>query len=1244
AGPKRFLDIQFRLLREDMLRPLRDGLYNFVAGLSDNEQQMAKLINKSGRFKYDKGKINGDLNVYSNVRFKNIKVDKNRGFSVRVGFKPPKAGKSNKQRKIYWERSKKLLNGSLICVLWAPNLDEDKSVKNSTNGYTLYFGVITDRQENSLAANENEATIGVHFMDTSIYPIVLEDINRTPDVRSKTPDRFMVESTGVYFESYVHILKALQDLNPGALPFSRHLAPVTEEDLSADIEPPLYARAPGFRFDLSILLGKNENFMLDPTDELSQDRAIKKLTEANVLDRSQAEALVCSLCREVALIEGPPGTGKTYVGVELMKVLLDSKNRKRAAIGPVLTICFTNHALDQFLEHLLHAGIKKIVRLGSRSKSEEIKPFALEEQCRNQGKTVEQSRMLRAAYKELDRLSAEAKELTGQLSRKTINWNATALFLLTNYPSIYEQLCEDHADANNEEDEFEGEWETVSGGRGHEDRFSQWVHGSDLKQIMNDLRNKEKGKQKQREPQLLSTHNQYDYLQDMEEMQDQETKLIYGEDANQEIHKDLMPAERINEEDANQEIHKDLMPAERINEEDANQEIHKDLMPAERINDDGIQVWKQQDLEIPKTDRDLEILLQEQNVWKMSMNERIKLHNHWRELIHKDVIQRLADLEKKYTEKRKEIDDIRDGVRKKILSSTHVIGMTTNGAAKFQSLIRSVGPRIIVCEEAGEVLEAHILAPLKETQHLILIGDHLQLRPHITTYELSLDSNVGKKFALDRSMFERLVNDKKPMVQLLTQRRMRSEIADLVRETLYPNLIDHACTAAYPRVRGTTHNLFLFDHKNPEDAAGSNQFAVQSHSSSFEVKMVVEMVKYFVRNGYDKNGDVAVLTPYLGQMIQIRDALSQQFVVVIDERDGEQIAMMTEDNESKEDESSSVSIAVASNKSLAKQVTLRTIDNFQGEEATIVIISLVRNVNQANGSGSIGFLKSENRTNVLLSRAKHGMFLLGNANLLAERAQQDKTTMWPTVIDILREKGQLGNAFPLQCNRHPNTLSFVERPEQFSEFAPDGGCQEPCGFTLKCGHVCQYKCHSDDPDHLGIKCGKPCQRLHEPCQHTCPKLCGDTCGNCVMTINNVGLPCGHVKNKAPCYQTHDPTEIKCNELIDCILPRCGHEQKRHCFEATKDVLCTQQCGILLPCGHFCLSNCEDCQRRSIRASSAEEALLDGESHVIRSSHAPCKQMCERNLYCEHRCEIKNALNHAMSVQNHAIGSANIRKS
>jgi hypothetical protein len=46
---------------------------------------------------------------------------------------------------------------------------------------------------------------------------------------------------------------------------------------------------------------------------------------------------------------GPPGTGKTVVGVQIMKVLLARENR-RMNIGPILTICFTNHALDQFLE------------------------------------------------------------------------------------------------------------------------------------------------------------------------------------------------------------------------------------------------------------------------------------------------------------------------------------------------------------------------------------------------------------------------------------------------------------------------------------------------------------------------------------------------------------------------------------------------------------------------------------------------------------------------------------------------------------------------------------------------------------------------------------------------------------------------------------------------------------------------------------------------------------------------------
>ncbi len=40
--------------------------------------------------------------------------------------------------------------------------------------------------------------------------------------------------------------------------------------------------------------------------------------------------------------------------------------------------------------------------------------------------------------------------------------------------------------------------------------------------------------------------------------------------------------------------------------------------------------------------------------------------------------------------------------------------------------------QIVVCEEAAEVLEAHILASLSpQSEQLILIGDHEQLRPKV---------------------------------------------------------------------------------------------------------------------------------------------------------------------------------------------------------------------------------------------------------------------------------------------------------------------------------------------------------------------------------------------------------------------------------------------------------------------------------------------------------------------------------
>src|ERR1700761_2864433 len=58
-----------------------------------------------------------------------------------------------------------------------------------------------------------------------------------------------------------------------------------------------------------------------------------------------------------------------------------------------------------------------------------------------------------------------------------------------------------------------------------------------------------------------------------------------------------------------------------------------------------------------------------------------------------------------------------------------------SGAAKLINLMKSLAPRVLIVEEAGQVLEAHILGSLvTSVEHLIMIGDPLQLRPNVSNF------------------------------------------------------------------------------------------------------------------------------------------------------------------------------------------------------------------------------------------------------------------------------------------------------------------------------------------------------------------------------------------------------------------------------------------------------------------------------------------------------------------------------
>ena len=81
-----------------------------------------------------------------------------------------------------------------------------------------------------------------------------------------------------------------------------------------------------------------------------------------------------------------------------------------------------------------------------------------------------------------------------------------------------------------------------------------------------------------------------------------------------------------------------------------------------------------------------------------------------------------------------------------------MIGITTTSLARHIKTLRRLGSKVIICEEAVEVMEAHVISALMPgIEHFIQIGDHRQLRPQIQNYSLSLESSIGMAWQLDRS-------------------------------------------------------------------------------------------------------------------------------------------------------------------------------------------------------------------------------------------------------------------------------------------------------------------------------------------------------------------------------------------------------------------------------------------------------------------------------------------------------------
>ncbi|KAG8914739.1 hypothetical protein FRC00_011180 [Tulasnella sp. 408] len=667
---------------------------------------------------------------------------------------------------------------------------------------------------------------------------------------------------------------------------------------------------------------------------------------------------------------------QSYTGIEILRVLIANN------IRPILLIAFTNHALDNIIVRVLEKKITdKIVRLGSRSADETVAELSLDKILMNVNKT-RQDRAQGRAYGAMKRAEEAMKDFMGEIVGEKSRPAQFDTYLSTHYPLHHEELNGPpfwirEALDNSQDHDFEHPKKQAK----PKTLIDFWREGGDLAFITyagpgaaaprGSSTPAGRGGRRGRNRGAAQPNNSTD---------------------------DAGTAPTM----------------DRATWTNARETFFEEICGSRAIPS------------CPTTNRNINQLLQDPQMWSMSKAERDRLNAHLNQGMlegsQQEQLEEFERLKERHREANVEWKEIQDKTKLEVLANAVIIGCTTNGivppslsqqqysdprcilgAAKLTELLRSVAPRVLLVEEAGQVLEAHILA------------------------KLSADNpGIGQIYQFDRSLMERLSSSGLRMSRLDVQRRMRPEISELIRCTLYESLIDNDAVMGRPSIRGMAKDVFFLDHRHAEGGAGEESV---SKVNTFEVNMIKDLVLHLLRQGaYTETGDIVVLCAYLGQLVKIRKALASEVITVVDERDAAQLV----DHRDEEDVAGIFEGAVQQVK-ISSRVLLRTVDNFQGEEGRVVILSLVRNSggNPAASKG-IGFLKSKNRTNVALSRAKEGMYILGNADDLA------RSEMWSGVIAELKRQDAIGPALPIACHRHPEKVTLINAPGQIALHSPTG--------------------------------------------------------------------------------------------------------------------------------------------------------------------------------------------------------------
>lgn len=302
----------------------------------------------------------------------------------------------------------------------------------------------------------------------------------------------------------------------------------------------------------------------------------------------------------------------------------------------------------------------------------------------------------------------------------------------------------------------------------------------------------------------------------------------------------------------------------------------------------------------------------------------------------------------------------------------------------------------VLVDEAARSCPPDLLIPMCcAKDRIILVGDHKQLPQLIDDeiYDLidkDIMSKEGKE-ALKETMFERLINEAKKLTAvdgikrfttLDTQYRMHPILGDFISRNFYEKdgvkiksgLPASAYTHSLPRIENKAMvwmdvqgRAGIYEHK--EDGGG--------YCRQVEAEKIADYIVEVLNTPSCNKTTIGIMSFYKKQVGAIYEALYERKIC---ERD----------NAGKLNIKDEFRYIEKDNGSRIERFTIDTVDAFQGLEKDLVILSMTRsNKPYKNKKDHFGFLKSENRLCVALSRQKKCLIVVGDSNMVKTTKAED---------------------------------------------------------------------------------------------------------------------------------------------------------------------------------------------------------------------------------------------------------------